>query len=192
MDLVYANFSYSERDLLRVREEIASEQLRLPPNRELRVQLKLADGSTYPHTGRLNFDDFRVGGIGTIEARAVFPNQKRELLPGQFVRVIILGATRPNAILIPQHAALTGSKGKFVYVVSENGRAEARPIETGEWRGDQFLVTSGLKPGDRIIVSGVLNVQPGMYVKRCAGQSLQGVGPGVGCRELGKAVITCS
>ena len=73
--------------------------------------------------GRLNFNDFRVQrGTGTIEVRAVFPNPKRNLLPGQFVRVAIHGATRPNAILIPQEAVMSGPKGKFVYVVNARVR----------------------------------------------------------------------
>jgi membrane fusion protein (multidrug efflux system) len=87
------------------------------------------------------------------------------LLPGQFVRVTIHGATRPNAILIPQQAAMTGPKGKFVYVVNHESKAEMRPIETGDWQGDQFVVTSGLEPGERVITSGVMKLQPGMPVK---------------------------
>jgi membrane fusion protein (multidrug efflux system) len=139
---------------------------RFPPDNEFKVELRLADGSVYPQMGRLNFNDFRVqSGTGTIQVRAVFPNPKRRLLPGQFVRVTIHGATRPNAILIPQAAVINGQKGKLVYIVEESGKAEARPIETGEWREDQFLVAAGLKPGERVITSGVLRIQPGMPVK---------------------------
>jgi membrane fusion protein, multidrug efflux system len=163
---IYANFSYSETVLLRAREEVAAQQLSLPPDNEFKVELRLADGSVYPQMGRLNFNDFRVqSGTGTIQVRAVFPNPKRRLLPGQFVRVTIHGATRPNAILIPQAAVINGQKGKLVYIVEESGKAEARPIETGEWREDQFLVAAGLKPGERVITSGVLRIQPGMPVK---------------------------
>ncbi len=166
VDPIYANFSYSETALLRAREEVAAQQLSLPPDNEFKVELRLADGSTYPHRGRLNFNDFRVqGGTGTIQVRAVFPNPKRTLLPGQFVRVAIHGATRLNAILIPQQAAMTGPKGRFVYVVNHESKAETRPIETGDWEGDQFLVTSGLEPGERVITSGVMKLQPGMPVK---------------------------
>ena len=166
VDPIYANFSYSENALLRARDEVAAGRLVLPPDKELKVELKLSDGGTYPMTGRVNFNDFRVqAGTGTIQIRAVFPNPKRTLLPGQFVRVTIHGASRPNAILIPQAAAISGQKGKLVYVVDENGKAEPRPIETGEWREDQFLVTAGLKSGERVITSGMLKIQPGMPVK---------------------------
>jgi membrane fusion protein (multidrug efflux system) len=166
VDPIYANFSYSETALLRAREEVAARELSLPPDNEFKVELRLADGSAYPQLGRLNFNDFRVqGGTGTIQVRAVFPNPKRILLPGQFVRVAIHGASRPNAILIPQAAVISGQKGKLIYVVDENGKAEPRPIETGEWREDQFLVTAGLKPGERVITSGMLKIQPGAPVK---------------------------
>jgi RND family efflux transporter MFP subunit len=166
VDPIYANFSYSENALLRVRDEVAAGRLVLPPDKELKVELKLSDGGTYPMTGRVNFNDFRVqAGTGTIQIRAVFPNPKRTLLPGQFVRVAIHGATRPNAILIPQEAVISGQKGKFVYVVNEDGKAESRPIETGEWREDEFLASSGLKSGERVVVSGTMKLQPGAPVK---------------------------
>jgi membrane fusion protein (multidrug efflux system) len=166
VDPIYANFSYSENALLRVRDEVAAGRLVLPPDKELKVELKLSDGGTYPMTGRVNFNDFRVqAGTGTIQIRAVFPNPKRTLLPGQFVRVAIHGATRPNAILIPQEAVISGQNGKFVYVVNEEGKAESRPIETGEWREDEFLVTSGLKPSERVVVTGAMKLQPGAPVK---------------------------
>jgi membrane fusion protein (multidrug efflux system) len=131
--------------------------------------LKLADGSKYPHTGRLNFNDLRVRpGTGTIEARAVFSNPKTLLLPGQFVRVLLHGATRPEAILIPQQAVLSGQTGKSVYVVDANGKVQARTIETGEWHGSDFVVISGLKPGEKIVISGIMNLRPGMVVKPVA------------------------
>lgn len=166
VDPIYANFSYSENELLRVRDQIAADRLVLPPDNEFRVELTLADGGTYPHTGRLNFNDFRVQrGTGTIAARAVFPNPKKVLLPGQFVRVTLHGATRLDAILIPQGAALSNSKGKFVYVVNDAGAVEQRQVETSEWIDQQFLVTSGLKPGERVVVGGAMKVKPGMPVK---------------------------
>ena len=166
VDPIYANFSYSENAMLRFRDEVAAKRLSLPPNNEFKVELRLADAGTYPSMGKVNFNDFRVqGGTGTIQIRAVFPNPKRTLLPGQFVRVVLHGATRPNAILIPQQAAMTGPKGKFVYIVNEGGKVEARVIETGDWEGDQFLVTSGLDPGERVVVSGTMKLQPGAPVK---------------------------
>jgi membrane fusion protein (multidrug efflux system) len=141
----------------------------LPPNNDFEVQLRLGDGSIYPITGRVNFNDVRVRpGTGTIEARAVFPNPDRRLLPGQFVRVVVKGIVRPNAIVVPQSAVLTGQQGKFVYVAREDGTVEARPVQTGEWRGQDFVVTSGLQPGDRVAVGGVSRLQPGMQIRAVA------------------------
>jgi membrane fusion protein (multidrug efflux system) len=118
--------------------------------------------------GKLNFNDFRVQtGTGTIQVRAVFANPERLLLPGQFARVVLHGAYRPEAILIPQQAAMTGPNGRFVYVVT-NGKAEARPIETGQWQRDQFLVVAGLKAGEQVVVEGAMRVQPGAPVKAVA------------------------
>jgi membrane fusion protein (multidrug efflux system) len=181
---IYVNFSYSEQDLLRGRAEIAAGRLVLPPGNQLEVELRLADGSTYPHAGRLNFNDLRVRpGTGTIEARAVFPNPERRLLPGQFARVLIKGAVRPDAIVVPQAAVLTGQEGKFVYVVREDGTVEARRVETGEWREQDFLVLSGLKAGDRVVVGGVARLRPGMAVTAVAagsGATSRAVGSGAG------------
>jgi membrane fusion protein (multidrug efflux system) len=169
---IYVNYSYSEQERLRVRSEAAAGRLILPPNNEFEVELRLGDGSTYPRTGRVNFNDVRVRpGTGTIEARAVFPNPARRLLPGQFVRVAVKGIVRPEAIVVPQAAVLTGQQGKFVYVVREDGTVEARPVQTGEWREQDFLVTSGLQPGDRVAVSGVSRLQPGMPIKAVAAAS---------------------
>ncbi len=166
---IYVNYSYSEQDLLRARIEIAEKRLVLPPNNEFQVELRLADGSIYPHLGRLNFNDLRVRpGTGTIEARAVFPNPERRLLPGQFARVLVKGAVRPHAIVVPQAAVLTGEKGKFVYVVRPDGTVEARPIQVGEWREQDFLVTAGLQAGDRVAVGGVSQLRPGMTVTAVA------------------------
>jgi len=87
------------------------------------------------------------------------------LRPGQFVRVILRGATRPDAVLVPQRAVMEGPQGKFVYVVSEKGTADARPVEVGDWTGDSWIITAGLKGGERVIVDGVMKIGPGAPVK---------------------------
>ena len=167
VDPIYANFSYSENAMLRIRDEVAAKQLALPPNNEFKVELKLADGGTYPAMGKVNFNDFRVqAGTGTIQVRAVFPNPKRTLLPGQFVRVILHGASRPERDLDPPAGGPDRSKRESSYMSStQKVETESRPIETGEWREDQFLVTSGLSSGERVLVSGIMKLQPGMPVK---------------------------
>ena len=104
-------------------------------------------------------------GTGTTETRAELPNPGGRLKPGQFVRVQISGATRPDAILVPQKAVLEGPQGKFVYVVNAESKVEPRPVEVGEWRGDDWLIESGLKPGERVIVAGLLKIGPGAPVR---------------------------
>ena len=81
------------------------------------------------------------------------------------MRVILKGATRPNAVKVPQRAVLEGPQGKFVYVVNDKSHAEVRPVEVGEWAGDSWIITSGLKAGERVILDGVMKLGPGAPVK---------------------------
>src|SRR4029079_3622976 len=135
---------------LRINGEVAAGRLELPKGGNFEVSIKLADGTAYPQTGKLNFSDVRVSGAtGTSETRAELPNAKGVLRPGQFVRVTLKGATRPNAITVPQRSVLEGPQGKFVYVVSPESKADPRPVQVGEWVGDDWIITGGLKPGDK-------------------------------------------
>ena len=102
---------------------------------------------------------------GTREARAELPNPKGVLRPGEFVRVILRGATRPNALTVPQRAVMEGPQGKFVYIVDENNTAQPRPIEVGEWAGDAWIINKGVQPGDRVIVEGLMRLGPGAPVR---------------------------
>ena len=161
---IWVNFGIPDTEQARLSKEAAEGKLKLPKNFE--VELRLADGSLYPLKGKLDFADVRVSpATGTREARAEIPNPDGVLRPGQFVRVILRGATRPNAVVVPQRAVMEGPQGKFVYVVSEKGTAEARPVEVGDWTGDGWIVNDGLKGGERVIVDGVMKIGPGAPVK---------------------------
>src|SRR5262249_27258850 len=126
----------------------------------------LADGSTIPRKGRINFADPRINpATGTYEMRAELPNADVLLRPGQFVRVRLAGAMRQNAIAVPQTAVLEGPQGKFVYVAGKDkdGKdvASPRPVTVGDWvesKGNRWIVESGLKPGDPVIVDGVARI----------------------------------
>jgi membrane fusion protein (multidrug efflux system) len=85
--------------------------------------------------------------------------------PGQFVRVRVKGLVRVGAVLVPQRAVMQGQAGRFVYVVTPAGQAEVRPVVMGDWQGDQWFVLSGLKSGERVIVGGIIKVQPGAPLK---------------------------
>jgi membrane fusion protein (multidrug efflux system) len=164
VDPIWVNFGIPDNDQALLQKEAAAGRLRIPEVFE--VELRLADGSVYPKTGKLNFSDVRIlPATGTREARAELPNPDGALRPGQFVRVVLKGATRPNAVTSPQRAVLEGPQGKFVYLVNKDNQAEARPVEAGEWSGDAWIITSGLNAGERVIVDGVMKLGPGAPVK---------------------------
>ena len=168
-DPMHAIFGVPDREFLAMRRDIESGRLRLPASGRLTATLKLADGGAYPHAGVLNFRDVRVNTqTGTSEARAEFPNPGGVLRAGEFARVVLHGAVRPGAIVVPQRAVLESPKGKFAYIVNAEGKAEPRPLEVGDWSGDGWVINAGLKPGDRLIVDGVMKVSlmgPGAPVK---------------------------
>ena len=166
VDPVYVNFGIPEAEQLRMQREADSGRLQMPRDRRFLVNVKLADGSAYPRIGRLGFSDVRVSErTGTSDARAELPNPEGRLRPGQFVRVTLSGATRPNAILVPQRAVLEGPKGKFVYIVNAESKVEPRPVEVGEWSGDSWVIHGGLAAGDKVVVDGVMKIGPGAPVR---------------------------
>lgn len=166
VDPIWVNFGIPDDERLRLQKETDAGRLQLPKDGRFDVVVRLADGSVVARTGRLGYSDIRVSSqTGTSEARAEIPNPDGRLRPGQFVRVTLTGATRPDAVLIPQRAVLEGPQGKFVYVVDEKSTAQARPVEVGEWAGSDWIITGGLKPGERVIIDGVMRIGPGAPVK---------------------------
>lgn len=165
VDPMYVLFGISDEDRQKLHRETEAGRLVLPADGQFDVQVRLAEGGLYAKTGKMNFTGVNVSGTtGTSEARAELPNVDGLLRPGQFVRVILSGAQRPNAILVPQRAVLEGPQGKFVYVVDGQAKAESRVVELGDWQGDDWIITAGLKTGDRVIVDGVMKIGPGAPV----------------------------
>ena len=166
VDPIYVNFGIPEAEQLKLQTEADSGRLLLPKDRRFLVSVRMADGSVYPRLGRMSFSDVRVNErTGTSDTRAELPNPEGRLRPGQFVRVTLAGASRPNAILVPQRAVLEGPKGKFVYIVNAESKVEPRPVEVGEWSGDSWVINSGLAAGDRVVVDGVMKIGPGAPVR---------------------------
>lgn len=166
VDPIWVNFGIPDADRLRMRSEAEAGRLVLPKDDRFEVRVQLSDGQVYGRTGWLTFSDVRVSGqTGTSDARAVISNPDARLRPGQFVRVTLSGATRPEAVLVPQRAVLEGPQGKFVYVVDEKSAAQPRPVEVGEWAGSDWIITGGLKPGERVIIDGVMRIGPGAPVQ---------------------------
>jgi len=162
MDPIYVNFSLSENETLKYRSEIAAGQLKFPPNSNFEVEVVLADGSIVPDRGRLDFaaPSFSPE-TGTFLVRAVVANPKGMLRPGQFVRALAIGASRPNAILVPQRAVLEGARSRYVWVLNGEGKPEQRIVEVGDWHDADWFITQGLRAGERIVVDGALRVAPG-------------------------------
>ena len=165
-DPLYVNFGLSETEQSRFRRDAAAGMLVLPKDGRFEVAVRLEDGSTYAKPGRLVFSDERFSSTtGTSDARAELPNPDGALRPGQFVRAILKGAMRPNAITVPQRAVMEGPQGKIVYVLGAQGKAEPRPVGVGDWSGADWIITSGLQAGDKVIVDGLMKVFPGAPVQ---------------------------
>jgi membrane fusion protein (multidrug efflux system) len=159
LDPMWVNFSISENELLRYRDQVAKGQLIFPPDNKFDVTIIQADGSLYPQRGHIDFTNPAFSTeTGTFLVRAVFQNPKGTLRPGQFVKARVAGALRPNAILLPQRAVLQGAKSHFVWVLDANSKPHQRVVEVGEWHGDDWFVTAGLKAGERVVVDGAIRV----------------------------------
>lgn len=163
---IWVRFSASDQVLSGLRRAVAAKEVVSPATNQLEVELVLADESVHPERGRVNFSDSMIdSATGSVELRAELPNAAADLIPGQFVRVRLLGIERPNAILVPQRAVQQGQEGKFVYVVGADGKAVPQPVTVGDWLGKDWIVESGLAAGDRVIVDGALKVAPGAPVQ---------------------------
>lgn len=166
LDPMRVNFSLSENEALRFKEQIASKKLSAPSDDKWEVEVLLADGSVYPQRGRLTFSDASFSeDTGTFLVRAEVANPRGELRPGQFVRVNMLGATRPGSFVVPQRALQQGPRGEFVWVLGKEGKAEPRMVQTGEWLGQSWLISNGLRAGEKVIVDGTVKLAPGAPVK---------------------------
>jgi membrane fusion protein (multidrug efflux system) len=163
LDPIYANFSQSSVDVLKLRQAMESGRLKRVGG-QAEATLVLEDGSEYPQKGRLLFSDLAVDpSTGSISLRAQFPNPQRFLLPGMYVRVRLAQAVADNAITVPQRALQRGPQGAFVMLVKD-GKVAVQPVETGAAQGDVWVVQSGLAGGEQVIVEGLQKVQPGMPV----------------------------
>ncbi len=162
---IWVNFSISENELKKLRDQITTGQLRPPRDENYEVEIILVDGALYPHSGRITFKSPSFNAqTGTFMIRASVVNPDGILRPNQYVRVRLKGATRPNAVIVPQRAVQQGAKGHFVWTVNKEGKSEYRPVEVGDWFGDGWFITEGLRSGDQVVVDGGLTLRAGMPV----------------------------
>ena len=166
LDPMRVNFSISENELLRYRKLMAEQKLRPATDEKYTVKIVLADGTIVPAPGHITFGDASFSKeTGTFLVRAELPNKDGALRPGQFVRVLMSGATWTNAIQVPQRAVMQGPQGNFVWVVDAESKAQFRPVTVGPLSGDMWLIAEGLADGERIVVDGGLKLAPGVPVK---------------------------
>ncbi|EBR0223956.1 multidrug efflux pump subunit AcrA [Salmonella enterica subsp. enterica serovar Monschaui] len=166
LDPIYVDVTQSSNDFLRLKQELANGSLK-QENGKAKVDLVTSDGIKFPQSGTLEFSDVTVDQTtGSITLRAIFPNPDHTLLPGMFVRARLQEGTKPTALLVPQQGVTRTPRGDAtVLVVGTDNKVETRQIVASQAIGDKWLVTDGLKAGDRVVVSGLQKVRPGAQVK---------------------------
>ncbi|MBA3143377.1 multidrug efflux RND transporter periplasmic adaptor subunit AcrA [Salmonella enterica] len=166
LDHIYVDVTQSSNDFLRLKQELANGSLK-QENGKAKVDLVTSDGIKFPQSGTLEFSDVTVDQTtGSITLRAIFPNPDHTLLPGMFVRARLQEGTKPTALLVPQQGVTRTPRGDAtVLVVGADNKVETRQIVASQAIGDKWLVTDGLKAGDRVVVSGLQKVRPGAQVK---------------------------
>jgi len=163
---IWVNFSISENDMSKLREEVRKKRLVPPRGEKQEVEVILVDGSLFPHTGRITFAEPSYNPqTGTFLVRASIKNPDGFLRPNQYVRARVKGFIRPKAIIVPQKSVQQGAKGHFVWVVTKEGTADYRPVTVGEWQGNDWFISEGLSAGDQVVVDGGLTLRPGAPVK---------------------------
>ncbi len=166
IDPIYVRFPITEQELLRFRRQIAEGQVVSPDMDGMELEITLADGSVYPKRGKINFQDVKIDQLtGTMVLRGSVSNAEGNLVPGQFIHTTMLGPKRVNTIRVPQSVVMQSPMGANVYVVSADNLVETRPVTLGEWSGTaQWIINSGLKPGDQVILDRLMMIRPGMPV----------------------------
>jgi membrane fusion protein, multidrug efflux system len=167
LDPMLVDITQPSSALLQQRRDVASGALRRPSADRAVARLLLEDGSEYPHAGEIQFSEVIVDqGTGSVTIRAVFPNPDQLLLPGMFVRARIEEGVTDRALLVPQRAVLRTPRGEpMAFVVNAEGVVESRVLRANRVIGNNWLVTEGVAPGDRVIIEGLQRVRAGIRVQ---------------------------
>jgi len=179
LDPIYVDVTQSSANLLRLRQSLAAGRLKGNGAQQARVKLLLEDGTPYPLEGTLKFSDVTVDpSTGSFILRTLFPNPQRLLLPGMYVRAIVQEGLVDQAILVPQQSVSRDPKGNPVaLVVDGSDKVAQRKIVVDRAVGNKWLVSEGLKPGDRLIVEGIQKARPGASVKAIPFEAVQQASP---------------
>jgi membrane fusion protein (multidrug efflux system) len=166
VDPMYVNVNVPELFILKRVRDRAEKKVQGADVYDLRGVITFIDGSKYAHEGKLALLEVGLSTTtGTRVVRVVFPNTEGALLPGQFVKVRLLGALRTNVILVPQRAVQQGPQGPYVYVVGQGDKVEVRNVRATGWKGTQWLIEDGLSPTERVVVDGLQRLAAGVQVK---------------------------
>lgn len=167
LDPMYVDVPQSSLDVMRLRKALAEGKIRKADAEHAAARLYLEDGSLYPHEGLLQFTDVSVDrSTGAVTLRALFPNPEQELFPNMYVRAELAEGVDEAAILVPQRSIQRDAKGKAsAYVVNAESKVERRNVEVNRTMGDSWVVSSGLNPGDKLIVEGLQRIRPGALVR---------------------------
>jgi len=178
-DPIYIEFTLPETEAAQVRA-------RLSTGKVPTVHVELQDGSQHPGAARLTFVDNAVeAASGTVRARAVMANPDASLVPGQFVRARLEGVDIPDAVTVPRRAVMSSAQGNFVWKVGAGEVVELQPVRLAGTVGERAVIADGLAGGERVVVDGVLKVQPGVKVKAVAPAAAPGPGDGAAQPEAG-------
>ena len=166
LDPINVDVTQTSTEILQMKRAMEDGKIKGTGDGQARVKLILDNGEVYPLEGKLAFSEATVdAGTGSITLRAVFPNPKRDLLPGMYVRAVIEQGVRENSIVVPQQGVTHDPQGNAVgMVVNAEGKVEPRPLKTERAIGNKWLVTSGLQAGDKLIVEGLQKARPGSPV----------------------------
>lgn len=167
LDPVYVDVTQSSAELLRLKQNLASGLIQGKSSSEAKVKLVLEDGSNYPQEGVLKFSEVTVEqDTGSVTLRALFPNPDQMLISGMFVRAILEEGVKENGMLVPQRGVTRNPAGNaMVMVVGDEEKVEPRLIKVVRTVGDNWLVSDGLKEGDKVILEGLQKARPGTQVK---------------------------
>ena len=174
LDPIYVDLTQSSSELTRLKKAIAAGELDKDAALHSKVELIMEDGSTYQHKGTLQFSEVTVDpSTGSVTLRAEFPNPEKLLLPGMYVRAVIVEGVKSDAILAPQRGVSRNTKGEpTAMVVSKDNTVEARVLKTDRTVGSNWLVTDGLNNGDKLIVEGLQKIRPGAPVNAMPAESV--------------------
>lgn len=171
LDPIWVTFSISQNQHAAYLDMVAKKQIVTPKNNNYEVEVVLPDGQVFPNRGKINFlDPTYSQATASYMVRASVPNPQKILRPGMFVTANIIGAVRPNAVVIPQLAVHQNAKGHSVLIANSENKVEVRPVEVGSYFNDkEIIVDQGLRAGDRVIVDGFARLAPGALVKPVPG-----------------------